>query len=369
MTEKEKLFEDLMKKSGKSEEELNSMIQDKINELSGLVSEEGAIYIIANDLGIRLEVEKLKKENKLIKIEDIKEPNQSVTFAGKVIRKYDLINFTSSKGNQGSVQSILLKDETGIIRVTFWNELTEKLNEVKVGDVLKIINAYTRENTQFPGRIDVHFGQYSDLEINPEGLEIDVEVNDYNIEAQDKKISDLEENDKNIILSGVITDFDIPRFYNACPECFKKVFQEEDKFLCPIHEEVEPLQIPIINVKIDDSSGIISIVGFRDRAEKLTKLESKEILDLTEDIEKYRDFSKKLIGKSIKVLGNVSISTLTGEKQFLITEVLEIEDFERENQDNNIVNKEENNANTEIKEDDLSIDDLEMEEINFDDDI
>lgn len=49
MTEKDKLLNDLVEKSGKDKEEIEKMISEKTNELSGLVSEEGAIYILANE--------------------------------------------------------------------------------------------------------------------------------------------------------------------------------------------------------------------------------------------------------------------------------------------------------------------------------
>ena len=41
-------------KAGISEEEIRKKIDDKITELSGMVSEEGAAHIIANSLGVKL---------------------------------------------------------------------------------------------------------------------------------------------------------------------------------------------------------------------------------------------------------------------------------------------------------------------------
>jgi ssDNA-binding replication factor A large subunit len=362
MNKKEDLMKELIEKSGKNSEEIKKLIDDKVNELSGLVSEEGAIYIIANELGIRLESEKPKKKIETLKLEEINEPNMQVSFYGKVLKKYDLINFTSQKGNQGSVQSILIGDESGIKRVTFWNENTEKLKEIENNDLIKIENAYTRENSQNPERIDIHFSQYSELEKNPEGIKIEVKKIENEFTPTKKKINEIEENDKNIELFGLITDFDIPRYYNACPECFKKVFQEEDKQICPNHEEVEAIKVPIVNLTIDDGTGNISIVGFRDRAEKITQLTSDEIIKLTEDFEEYRKFSKKIVGSNLNLIGNVSISSLTSEKQILINEIIEI-DFKKEEVDekNNQLNKNNN------EEDIIDMLDEEIEEISDDD--
>ncbi len=364
MSEKEKLLENLVEKSGKSVEELNRLISDKVNELSGLVSEEGAIYIVANELGVRLEAEKPKRDVEFAKIEDIKEAKVPVSMIVKVIKKYDKINFTSSKGTEGAVQSCLVGDEGGVIRLTVWNDQTEVLENIHEGDILKITNAYTRENTQNTERIDVHYGQYSDLEVNPAGVEIKLpEFKPTSFDSVEKKITDIEEGDRNVKISATVTDFDIPRFYVACPSCFKKVTRDENIHSCAEHGEVDSIKVPIVNLIVDDSTGTVPVVGFRDRSEEITKLSSEEIIGLTEDIEKYRDFSKKIIGAKIVIVGNTSMNNMTGELQVLANQIEEI-----------VFNE---NLESDVKEnlvstnDEISIDDDldEIEEIDLDDDL
>lgn len=384
MTEKEKLLQNLIEKTGKSEDELEKLVTDKVNELSGLVSAEGAIYIVANELGIRLEAEKPKKEVSVSKISDVTEPKTPVSIECKVIRKYDRVNFSSQKGTEGSVQSLLAGDETGVIRVVFWNDKTELLENIHEGDILKVINAFTRENANSE-RIEIHYGQYSDIEVNPEGLKIELkEYKPEDIEFIEKKIADLEEGERNIKVKGIVTDFDIPRFYLACPHTFKKVFQDEGKYLSPVHGEVDPIRVPIVNMVIDDGSSSIIIVGFRDRAESLTGLSSEEIIALSENIDKYRAFSKKVIGSEVQIGGNVGTSNLTGDKQLLVNQVLgiefqKIEDIAKDlvEEDNKPKAKKETKKEDEPKkeekkkeaatdEDDIDID---IEEIDFDDDL
>lgn len=368
MTEMEKLLANLIEKSGKTQDELNAMIQEKVDELSGLISEEGAIYIIANELGVRLDSDKPKRDVNLKKIEEITEAKEPVSLVAKVLRKYDKVNFTSKNG-EGSVQSLLVGDETGIIRCVFWYDKTETLENIHDGDIVKVINAYTRENNQIAGRIEVHFGQYSDLEVNPEGVEIEVqEFTPGNFESTEKKISDLEEGDRNIKITALITDFDIPRFYLGCPECFKKVMQDDGVSKCAVHEEVEALRIPIVNLKIDDSSGTIDIVGFRDRAENITGLSSAEIIALTEDIDKYRDFSKKIIGAKIEVVGNLGTNNMTGDNQILVNQILGIEFKDVDEIAEDEIKSEAKSKKVE-EEIDIDDDDLEIEEIDIDDDL
>lgn len=371
MSEKQKLLDSLIEKSGKSKEEVEKLLNEKVDELSGLVSEEGAIYILANDLGIRLDHEKPKKEADMSKIEDITEPKTPVSLFCKVIRKYDRVEFNSSK-TQGSVQSILVGDETGIIRIVFWNEKTELLENIQEQDTLKIINAYTRENTNSQ-RIEVHYGQYSDIEVNQEGIQIKLkEFTPSQVEFTQKKVSELQEGDRNVKISGMITDFDIPRFYLACPDCFKKVFQDEGTYKCAEHEEVEAQRIPIVNMVIDDGTATIAIVGFRDRAEDLANAKTDEILSLTENVDKYREFSKKIVGTKIELGGNVSANKLTGEKQVLVNQILGIESktveeiVKEELKEETKVKKETKSEPKKEEDDDL---DMDIEEIDFDDDL
>lgn len=369
MTEKQKLLDNLIKKSEKSSDEINKLVADKVNELSGLVSEEGAIYIVANELGVRLEVEKPKKETSSTKIEKITEPKTPTSLDCKVIRKYDRVNFSSEKGTEGSVQSLLVGDETGIIRTVFWNDKVELLDNIHEGDILRIINAYTRENNNSE-RIEIHYGQYSDIEVNPEGVKIELkEYNPESIEFNEKKISDFEENERNVKLKGIITDFDIPRFYLACPHTFKKVFQDEGKYISPVHGEVEPIRVPIVNIVVDDGSSSIVAVGFRDRAESLTNAKSEEIISLSENVDKYRTFSKKMIGAQVELGGNVSLNQVTGEKQFMANQILGVEFKDIEEVAKEIADEsksKEAKKKEKPKEEDL---DLDIEEIDFDDDL
>ena len=391
MTEKDKLLKNLIEKSGKTKEDIEKLVADKVNELSGLVSAEGAIYIIANELNIRLDVDKPKKDASMKKIEDVTEAKTPISLNCKVIRKYDRVNFSSEKGTEGSVQSTLVGDDTGVIRVVFWNDKTDLLDNIQEQDILSIKNAYTRENTNSE-RIEIHYTQYSEIEVNPEG--VDIQLKEYvptDIEFSEKKINDLEEGERNIKLKGLITDFDIPRYYLACPHTFKKVFQDDGKYLSPVHGEVEPIKVPIVNVVIDDGSSSIVVVGFRDRAEELVGSKTNEIISLTEDIEKYRDFSKKIIGSQVEIGGNVGVSSLTGEKQIIVNQVMSVEFqtvdevakelVEEDNKDKESTKKEENSNSEDKKEekkkktnneepnfddDDL---DVEIEEIDFDDDM
>lgn len=326
MTEKEKLLSALVQKTQKTQVELERLVQNKINELSGLVSAEGAIYILANEFGVRLDVEKPKKEANTVKIEQIKEPKMSVSVTVKILRKYDKVQFSSAQGSSGSVQSLLVGDETGVTRVVFWNDKTELVDTMNEGDILQLHNVYSRQNNNSE-RMEVHYGQYSALEVNPPGIKIEVKplAGAEQISYVEKKISELEVGERNVRIKGLVTDFDVPRFYLGCPQCFKKVFQDEGVSKCSEHGQVKEVKVPIVQMIVDDGQSTIAVVGFRDRAEKLTNLTGSEIVFLTEQLGKYRLFSKRISGATIELAGNVSANNVTGDKQLLVNAVFKLQ--------------------------------------------
>ncbi len=62
-------------------------------------------------------------------------------------------------GKQGKVCNATVKDESGTIKLTLWNEDVDKVN---VGDKIKITNGYVNE---FQGEKQLTAGRFGKLEI------------------------------------------------------------------------------------------------------------------------------------------------------------------------------------------------------------
>ncbi|MCK4433700.1 MAG: hypothetical protein KAV48_07175, partial [Methanomicrobia archaeon] len=72
-------------------------------------------------------------------------------------------------GGTGKVGSIILVDDTGETRVSFWNEKTDTLNNIKKNEILLLENVYTKEG--FNGH-EVHVGWQTSIQINPENIDL-----------------------------------------------------------------------------------------------------------------------------------------------------------------------------------------------------
>ncbi|MBW2967552.1 DUF2240 family protein [Candidatus Woesearchaeota archaeon] len=295
----EQIVEKIKEKKGISEEEIEKRVNEKLDQLAGLISKDGAAHIIANELGINVfeEMSGPMKLNKLI-------PGmRSVEAVGKVRAVYDIREFTTARGS-GKVGSLLLADETGLCRVTFWNDQTEKMSGIKEDNIIKVKNGYVKENN---GRSEIHLNDNSEIELNPPGVTVDaVERSTAPADFTRKKISELQENDNSVELLGTIVQVFEPRFFEVCPECGKRARQREDQFICQEHNAVTPDHSYVMNVILDDGSETIRAVFFRDQAEQLIGKPKEEIKQYREFREKFDEVKIELLGQMMKIQGRVT---------------------------------------------------------------
>ena len=113
-----------------SDEEIEQRVKDKLRQLSDLISKEGAAHIVANDLGV-----KVLDASREIKIKRLLSGMSNVVLTGKVVSMNNVVGYNKN-GKSGKVGSFILGDDTGIIRVAFWDvNHIKKIedNEIKEG--------------------------------------------------------------------------------------------------------------------------------------------------------------------------------------------------------------------------------------------
>ena len=92
------IIEKITTETGLSEKEVEQQIQKKMSDMEGLVSEEGAAYIVASELGVQLFKD---IGTGAIKIKDILAGMKSVEFVGKVVRTYPVRTFEREGNERG----------------------------------------------------------------------------------------------------------------------------------------------------------------------------------------------------------------------------------------------------------------------------
>jgi len=291
------IIEKIVAKSGLPEDQVKAKISEKVQQLYGLVSEEGAAHIIANELGI-----KIFDISGELKLKDILIGMKSVDVVGKVLRKYELREFSTEK-RKGKVANLIMADDTGSIRVVFWNDKTDDFNQVKEEDVLRIKGAYVRDNA---GRKELHLGDNSRVIINP----ANVTVNAREKKEYDRKhISELQENMSTEILGTIVQVFDI-KFFEVCPKCNKRMRLKNNTFECDDHGALPPSFNYVLNIFLDDGTGNVRINLWKQQTQRLLRMPDDDVLKFKDAPESFEAMKNKLLGEQVKVLGNTKINIM-----------------------------------------------------------
>jgi len=286
-------------KSGKiGAADLDTKIKHKITELSGLISEEGAAHIVANELGIDL-----TPVQEDLKIKKIYPGMRNVSLVGKVVRKFPVHEF--KKGDStGKVCSIVLGDETATIRVVFWNEQTDLLNKVNDNDLLSLKNVYVRDNK---GNKEIHLGQEGEMEINPKGVSVG-EVRASNNFGR-KKIGELNDGEDNVEVLGTVVQVFDPRFFSVCPNCGKRAADGQ----CAEHGQVEAVDSYVLNLVVDDGTGSIRGVFWKNQTDHLL---NSDVVKFKDDPTSFEEVKTDLLGEQFKLMGRVKRNDMFDRLEF-----------------------------------------------------
>ncbi len=289
---------------GLTDEEIKIKVNDKISQLGDLISESGAAHIVANELGVRLY--DLKK--KRFKIKDLVAGISSIDIIGKVLNIYGIREFTRND-KVGRVGSMLIGDETGTVRVVIWE--TNQLNimeKAEEGIVIRVKNAYVKENNGFK---ELHIGSKGFLELNVDEEIGEVKFSSVARKNEIKKISELKHGDF-ASLNGYIVQLFEPRFYDACPQCNRKVTGGN----CEQHGEVEIQKNAILNFYLDDGSGSLMVVAFRDNVKKLIP---------DPENGNFEEHKNNLVGTMINVEGKANKNQMFDRIEFMANNIQEFD--------------------------------------------
>lgn len=297
----------IQKKTGQDRTEVMLKIQKKVEELSGLISMEGAAHMVANESGIEL----VDNTDKFFKIKDVIPGLRSISFSGIVKRVFPVYSFDKG-GRKGKVASLTLSDGTGEIRLVMWNhrvELVEK-STIKEGDIVRVHNVFAKEGKY---GIEVHMRDKSKLELNPP----DVKHSLKSSSSESIKISKIEPNIE-VNISGSLIDLYSKAFvFRSCPECKKKL---EYGDVCKEHGKVEPKHSFILNLIIDDGTAAVRCVLFGNQVEKFLKKSKDELLEMVNTNKDPILLSKpKLIGVEVSISGKARISSFDNKLEIIVS--------------------------------------------------
>jgi replication factor A1 len=288
----DKLVEKIAKSSGLTKEEVNRKIEAKRAKLSGLISSDGAAQIVAAELGVNFENEKLK-------IDELLPGMRKINTCGKIITLFPIRTFKTQKGDEGKVLNCIIADDTSNIKVVFWDtnhiSLIEN-GEIKQDDVIEITNASMRES-------ELHLGSFSEVKKSNKDFE--------NVKSEkvikEKKIKDFKIGDAVLLRAFIVQVFQ-PKFFEVSKETGKKLTEEEKTQGISVDKRA------LINLVLDDGTETIRAVLFNENIAALG-------LNNLEDKEKLSFQIEDLLGKELVFSGNVRRNNFFNNEEFIVDSI------------------------------------------------
>ncbi len=306
MVSLEDLLTQLIKQTNQPKDKLEELVKKKQDDLMGLVSLEGAAYLVARDLGINLPHGKDRR----LEIKNIVTGMRNVNVVGRVFKVTNLVQFKKKDGTDGKVVNIFVGDSTGSVRVPLWNEQTQLVvdNLVKVGDPVEVVNGMAKENIY--GEIEISLGKYGSVN-HAEGAELPSVRELINGTAKGSAKDGQEDTGER---AGTIVDVFKGNFlFYTCPTCGGAV--REGK--CSQHGEVTSNPSLVLSCILDDGADNFRTVFFRNSAEKLIGTSASELAKLGAE-ERFKLVKDKILGKDLRIDGNMKMNKMFERMELIV---------------------------------------------------
>lgn len=166
----EGLINKIIGKTGWHSDKVKEEIKKKQDEYGGLLTEAGAAYSIAKEMGAldtaiaypKTVPQKIEPEKKELRIKDLGEGMLSVDIKAEVLQVFPARTF-SQNGKIKNVVNVVVKDETADTRLALWDR-DELVSKIKPGSKIEIINAYTKKN-DFSGKYELNVSYRGDVKV------------------------------------------------------------------------------------------------------------------------------------------------------------------------------------------------------------
>lgn len=243
--ENAQILEQVAKKSGKTSQEIQQLIEKKKQKFSGLLTDSGAAFMIAKELGIELGLESIKR----VTISQLKDGMQNLDLLVRVMQVFAPKEFEKN-GKRGKLCNLVVADTTGEIRLTIWHDDVKKIqeNQVKRGTVLLLKNCYVKS---FNEKLQASLAYNGSIEVEPDELFADLP----DAKSQETKIEEMAEgmNDINVIA----------RVFRKYPATEFDKGERKGK---------------VMNILIGDKTGTMRATAWNDLVEQTQKIQENEVV-------------------------------------------------------------------------------------------
>ena len=196
MTEYESLLDKLLEQKPElSRSDIEERIKQKKDKIgAGYLTDQGALFLIASDLGVSLS-EPLKVE---MSLKDLFVGAKEISLESRVLSLAPAKQYTRKDGSPFLLRTMTVYDNDSTASVKLWDEKASlpEIEDMKPGDLIKIIKAYVKSDLN--GKPTINIGSGSHIE--PSHNESDIpSINDITVD-----VSKVKEGDTDLAVSGKI---------------------------------------------------------------------------------------------------------------------------------------------------------------------
>ena len=184
----------LEQKSELTKKDIEEQIKQKKEKIgAGYLTDQGALFLIASDYGITLS-EPLKIE---MELKDLYAGAKEISLETRVLNLSPAKQFSRKDGSPFYLRTMTVYDANTTASVKLWDEKANLpgIENLKPGDLIKIIKAYVKSDLD--GSPTINIGSGSNIE--PVNTESEIPT----IDTITKDISELEEGQKDLVISGI----------------------------------------------------------------------------------------------------------------------------------------------------------------------
>ena len=193
-------FEELLSKLLEAAPELSrSVIEDRIAEKkdkigSGYLTDQGALFLVASDLGISLE----QSQRIEIELKDLFVGAKEDKVESRILNMSPTKQFTKKDGTPFLLRTMTVYDSNSTVSVKLWDEKANLpgIEELKPGDLVKIIKAYVKSD--LTGAPTINIGSGSTIE--PVKTDSSIPT----LDSITVDVGTAKEDQKDLVISGTI---------------------------------------------------------------------------------------------------------------------------------------------------------------------
>ena len=196
MSESQNLIDKLLEQKSELTKEIieQKIIEKKEKIGAGYLTDQGALFLIASDYGVTL-TESPKTE---ISLKDLYAGAKEISLETRVLNLSPTKQFSRKDGSTFDLRTMTVYDTGSTASVKLWDEKANLpgIENLKPGDLIKIIKAYVKSDLD--GSPTINIGSGSNIET------VDTESKIPMIDKITKDISELQEGQKDLVISGMI---------------------------------------------------------------------------------------------------------------------------------------------------------------------